>query len=147
MVSDWGSIIEMIAHGHAKDGKHAAEIAANAGSDMDMESYAYEDNLEQLVNNGKIDIALIDDSVKRILKLKFQLGLFDDPYKYCDEKREEKDVYSIENQNFAREVAKKSIVLLKNEKQLLPIKKDIKSIAIIGPLANDKNSQIGTSHV
>ncbi len=143
IVSDWGSIGELVPHGFAKDKYQASEIAIKAGSDMDMESYAYEDNLEPLVNDGKINIALIDDAVKRILKLKFQLGLFDDPYKYCDEKREEKDVYSIENQNFAREVAKKSIVLLKNENQLLPLKKDIKSIAIIGPLANDKNAPIG----
>ncbi|WP_428741690.1 beta-glucosidase BglX [Tenacibaculum sp.] len=143
IVSDWGSIGELVPHGFAKDKYQASEIAIKAGSDMDMESYAYENNLEQLVNDGKIDITLIDDAVKRILKLKFELGLFDDPYKYCDEEREKKEVYSIDNQNFAREVAKKSIVLLKNKTQLLPLKKDIKSIAVIGPLANDKNSPIG----
>lgn len=143
ILSDWGSIGEMIAHGYAKDNYQASEIAIKAGSDIDMESYAYENNLEQLVNDGKVDVALINDAVKRILKLKFELGLFDNPYKYCDEEREANEVYSIENQNFAREVAKKSIVLLKNEKQLLPLKKDIKSIAVIGPLANDKNSPLG----
>lgn len=143
IVSDWGSIGELIPHGFAKDNYQASEIAFKAGCDMDMESYAYENNLEQLVNDGNIEEALIDDAVKRILKLKFQLGLFDDPYKYCDEKREEREVYTSENQNFAREIAKKSIVLLKNEEQLLPLKKDIKSIAVIGPLADDKNTPIG----
>jgi beta-glucosidase len=144
ILSDWASIGDMIAHGYAKDKYQAAEIAIIAGCDVDMESYAYENNLEQLVKDGKVEVALIDDAVKRILKLKFDLGLFDDPYKYCDEEREEREVYTAENQNFAREVAKKSIVLLKNEKQLLPLKKDIKSIAIIGSLANDKNSPLGS---
>lgn len=143
IVSDWGSISKMIAYGFAKDKYQASEIAIKAGSDMDMESCAYETNLKKLVNDGNIDVKLIDDSVKRILKLKFELGLFDDPYKYCNEERETKEVYSIENQNFAREVAKKSTVLLKNEKQLLPLKKDIKSIAVIGPLANDKDTPLG----
>ena len=143
IVSDWGSIVEMIAHGYAKDKYQASQIAITAGCDMDMESYAYENNLEKLVKEGKVDIALIDDAVRRILKLKFELGLFDDPFKYCNEKREAKEVYSIENQIFAREVAKKSIVLLKNEKQLLPLKKDIKTIAVIGPLADDKDTPIG----
>jgi len=143
IVSDWGSIGEMIAHGYAKDKMQAAEIAANAGSDMDMESYAYEAYLEKLVNNGKVDIKLIDDAVKRILRVKFRLGLFDDPYKYCNEDREKNEIYSVENQQIAREVAKKSIVLLKNETKLLPINKNIKSIAVIGPLADDKDTPIG----
>lgn len=143
MVSDWGSIGEMIAHGYAKDKKHASEIAANAGSDMDMESYAYESSLEQLVKEDKVDEKLIDDAVKRILRIKFRLGLFDDPYKYCNEEREKNEIYTKENQDFAREVAKKSIVLLKNERKLLPLSKNIKSIAVIGPLANDKDTPIG----
>jgi len=143
IVSDWGSIGEMIAHGYARDKKHAAEIAANAGSDMDMESYAYEGYLEELVNEGKVDVALIDDAVRRILRVKFRLGLFDDPYKYCNEEREKNEIYTEENQAFSREVAKKSIVLLKNEKNILPLNKDVKSIAVIGPLADDKDTPIG----
>ncbi len=143
MVSDWGSIGEMIAHGFAKDKKHAAKIAANAGSDMDMESYAYEAHLEELVNNKKVDIALINDAVKRILRIKFRLGLFDDPYKYCNKEREKNEIFTKENQNFAREVAKKSIVLLKNETNLLPLNKTGKTIAVIGPLAEDKDSPLG----
>ena len=143
VVSDWGSIGEMIAHGYAKDLNQAAEIAVNAGSDMDMESYAYQPNLEQLVNDGKVKLSVIDDAVRRILRVKFKLGLFDDPYKYCNEERERNEIYSEENQKFAREVAKKSIVLLKNQSNLLPLNKNIKSIAVIGPLANDKDTPIG----
>ncbi|WP_246288438.1 beta-glucosidase BglX [Winogradskyella costae] len=143
MVSDWGSIGEMIAHGYAKDLKHASEIAINAGSDMDMESYAYEASLKTLLDEGKVSIGVIDDAVKRVLRVKFQLGLFDDPYKYCDVEREKTEVYSEENLVIARDVAKKSIVLLKNDNQVLPLSKDIKSIAIIGPLANDKNAPLG----
>ncbi len=143
IVSDWGSIGEMITHGYAKDKEQASEIAANAGSDMDMESYAYQNHLEQLVNEGKVNIKLIDDAVKRILRVKFRLGLFDDPYKYCNEEREKSEIYSVKNQQIAREVAKRSIVLLKNDSKLLPINKNIKSIAVIGPLADDKDTPIG----
>jgi beta-glucosidase len=143
MVSDWGSIGEMIAHGYAKNKEHASEIAANAGSDMDMESYAYQAHLEQLVEDGKVNLSLIDDAVKRILRIKFRLGLFDNPYRYCNEDREKNEIYTEENRVFSREVAKKSIVLLKNENNLLPINKTIKTIAVIGPLADDKDTPLG----
>jgi len=143
IVSDWGSIGEMIAHGYAKDKEHASEIAANAGSDMDMESYAYESYLENLVENKNVKLSLIDDAVRRILRVKFRLGLFDDPYKYCNEEREKTEIFTKENQAFSREVAKKSIVLLKNKKNLLPLNKNVKSIAVIGPLADDKDTPIG----
>jgi len=143
VVSDWGSIGEMIAHGYAKDKKHAAQIALNAGSDMDMESYAYEAYLEDLLKEGKVKMSQIDDAVKRVLRIKFELGLFDDPYKYCNEEREKTEVYSKENLEVARNVAKKSIVLLKNENNILPLSKNINSIAVIGPMADDKNSPLG----
>jgi len=143
MVSDWGSIGEMIAHGYATDKKHAAELAANAGSDMDMESYAYQAHLETLVKEGKVKESSIDDAVRRILRIKFKLGLFDDPYKYCNEEREKNEIYTKENQDFSREVAKKSIVLLKNETNLLPLAKTGKTIAVIGPLADDKDTPLG----
>tara|TARA_R110002050_G_scaffold1281_3_gene9245 strand:- start:60235 stop:62499 length:2265 start_codon:yes stop_codon:yes gene_type:complete len=144
MVSDWGSIGEMINHGYAKDAKQAASLAINAGSDMDMESYVYVKYLEELVKDGKVDIALIDDAVKRILKVKFELGLFDDPYKYCDEEREKEVIGSQENNEAVLDVAKKSIVLLKNEGQLLPLQKKGLNIAVIGALAADKNSPLGS---
>lgn len=144
VVSDWGSINEMMAHGYAKDSKQAAAIAANAGSDMDMESYAYVEHLAQLVREGQVKEALIDEAVKRILRVKFELGLFENPYKYCDEEREKATIGKPELHQEVLEMAKKSIVLLKNEKQLLPLAKEGKKIAVIGALANDKTSPLGS---
>ncbi|OGS81735.1 MAG: glycosyl hydrolase [Flavobacteria bacterium RIFCSPLOWO2_12_FULL_31_7] len=144
MVSDWGSINEMIPHGFAKDSKHAAEIALNAGSDMDMESYAYVDHLSTLVKEGKVKETLIDDAARRILKVKFELGLFENPYKYCNEAHEKATVGKKEIHDAVLDVAKKSIVLLKNENNLLPLPKSGKKIALIGALANDKTSPLGS---
>jgi beta-glucosidase len=144
VVSDWGSGLEMIDHGFAKDLKQAAELAANAGSDMDMESYSYVRHLKQLVEEGKVDIAVIDEAVKRILKVKFEMGLFDDPYKYCDAKREKELIYHPDHLAASLDMAKKSIVLLKNENNLLPLATTQKNIAVIGALANDKNSPLGS---
>ena len=144
VVSDWGSIEEMVAHGHAKDGKHAAQIAANAGSDMDMESYLYVNELAGLVREGKVKEAYIDDAARRILRVKFELGLFDDPYKYCDEQREKEVIGQHAFHEASLDIAKKSIVLLKNENQLLPLKKQGQKIALIGALASDKTSSLGS---
>ena len=144
VVSDWGSIEEMVTHGHAKDGKHAAQIAANAGSDMDMESYLYVNELAALVREGKVKEAYIDDAAKRILRVKFELGLFDDPYKYCDEQREKEVIGQPAFHEAALDMAKKSIVLLKNDNQLLPLKKQDQKIALIGALASDKTSPLGS---
>ncbi|MCK0124631.1 beta-glucosidase BglX [Gelidibacter sp. F2691] len=144
VVTDWGSINEMIAHRQAKDRLHAAEIAIKAGADMDMESYAYVNELAQLVNEGKVDIGLIDDAVKRILRVKFELGLFEDPYKYCNETTETEVIGSKRINDIVLDVAKKSIVLLKNENQILPLKKEGQKIALIGALANDKTSPLGS---
>ncbi|MFC4720890.1 beta-glucosidase BglX [Geojedonia litorea] len=144
MVSDWGSISEMINHKYAKDGKHAAELAINAGSDMDMESNLYVKELAGLVREGKVKEELIDDAVKRILRVKFQLGLFDDPYKYCNESREKEIIGKQEFHDAVLDVAKKSIVLLKNENNLLPLKKNGQKIALIGALAGDKTSPLGS---
>ena len=145
IVSDWGSIKEMIAHGYAKNNKHAAELAAKAGSDMDMESYAYRNHLTDLVKEGKVSEEVIDDAVRRILRVKFELGLFDDPYRYCDEDRERNVTGSEQMHEAALDMAKKSIVLLKNEYQLLPLEKTNQTtIALIGPLAADKTSPLGS---
>ncbi len=143
VVSDWGSITEMVAHGHAKDGTHAAELAVNAGSDMDMESYLYVNNLAQLIKDGKVDEAHITDAARRILKVKYELGLFDDPYKYCNEKREARIIGNKEVTDAVLDMAKKSIVLLKNDKNLLPLSKSGQKITVIGALANDKTSPLG----
>ena len=139
VVSDWGSIGEMIAHGYAKNSYEAAMKAIIAGSDMDMESRCYRDNLKQLVEDGKIDISVINEAVKRILVKKFELGLFDDPFRFCDAEREKQQTNNPENRKWAREIGEKSIVLLKNDAQadgklLLPLSKQTKKIALIGPL-------------
>ena len=144
VVSDWGSIGEMINHGYAKDSKQATEIAINAGSDIDMESNAYVENLANLVREGKVKESLVDDAAKRILRVKFELGLFKNPYKYCDETREKQTVGKQEFQDDVLDMAKKSIVLLKNENELLPLKKSGQKIGLIGALANDKTSPLGS---
>ncbi|WP_445749408.1 beta-glucosidase BglX [Polaribacter sp.] len=144
IVSDWGSIAEMIPHGYAEDIKHAAELAANAGSDMDMESSAYVLELANLVKEGKVDEKLIDDAAKRILRVKFELGLFDNPYLYCNEEHEKDVVGKRAFHDDALDIAKKSIVLLKNENNILPLKKENQKIALIGALANDKTSPLGS---
>lgn len=144
VVSDWGSIGEMMDHGYAKNLEEAAKLAALAGSDMDMESYAYVKHLAQLVKDKKIDESLINDAAGRILKVKFELGLFDDPYKYCDATREKELTGSKALNDAALDMAKKSIVLLKNNNQLLPLKKQGLNIAVIGALANDKTSPLGS---
>lgn len=143
VVSDWNSIGELIPHGFASDLKHAGEISLNAGLDMDMESRAYITHLKQLVEEDKVDEDVIDESVKRILRIKFLLGLFDDPYKYCDKEREQKNIMTSDIKIASQEVARRSFVLLKNEKNILPLKKDYKKIAIIGPLANNSEDPIG----
>ena len=143
IVSDWGSIDQMIPHGFARDGEHAAELAVIAGSDMDMESSLYVSKLVGLVESGKVNEELLDDAVRRILRVKYELGLFDDPYKYCNQDRSDAELGTDENMGVALEAAKKSIVLLKNESQLLPLNKRNQTVAIIGQLANDKNSPLG----
>ncbi len=142
VVSDWGSIGEMVNHGVAKDKYEAGNLAANAGNDMDMESNSYRDHLLQLVKDGKVSEKTIDEAVRRILRIKFKLGLFDDPYKYCNEELEKKEVMSEANLNMARDVSRKSIVLLKNNNQILPISSDVKTIAVIGPLADSKKDML-----
>ena len=144
VVSDWGSMKEMIAHGYAQDDKQAAEMALNAGSDIDMESYVYVEHLSALVREGKVKEALVDDAVRRVLQLKFELGLFDNPYKYCDEVHEKATVGKAAFQENVLDMAKKSIVLLKNENDVLPLPKSGKKIALIGALANDKTSPLGS---
>ncbi|KLT71633.1 beta-glucosidase BglX [Flavobacterium sp. ABG] len=143
VVSDWGSIGEMIAHGYSKDLKAAALSAITAGSDMDMESNAYRYHLAELVKEGKVAVDLIDDAVKRILRKKFELGLFEDPYRYSDEKRAEKVLNNPENRKAAREVAQKSIVLLKNDSETLPLSKNLKTIAFIGPMVKEYKANMG----
>ncbi len=143
VVSDWGSIGEMLNHGNVRDSADAAFTALTAGSDMDMESRCYKNNLATLVKDKKIKIELIDDAVKRILRKKFEMGLFDDPYKFCNEQRENEQRNNIQNLLAAKIMAEKSIVLLKNENNILPLSKNIKTIACIGPLIKAVRENLG----
>jgi len=143
IVSDWGSVGEMINHGFVKDNYEAAMAAANAGSDMDMESRAYVQNLAKLVKEGKVKMEVVDDAVRRILRMKFEMGLFDDPYKFSNEAREKQQWNNAEHLKAARDIAKKSIVLLKNEKQVLPLSKQTKTIALIGPFIKAQSDNLG----
>ena len=144
VISDWASIGEMITHGYAADASDAAKKAAIAGCDMDMESHIYITELVQLINNGSVKESVVDDAVRRILRVKFELGLFDNPYKYCDESREKAIIGNKANNAAVLDMAKKSIVLLKNKKNLLPLKKSGVKIALIGALATDKTSPLGS---
>ena len=143
VVSDWGSIGEMVAHGYVKDGKGAALSAITAGSDMDMESNAYRNNLAQLVAENKVPVSLVDDAVRRILRKKFALGLFDDPYRFSDPAREQAELNNPAHRQAARDMAAKSIVLLKNSKHVLPLSKNVKTIAFIGPMVKASKDNHG----
>jgi len=144
IVSDWGSIRECINHRIAPTSDGVAEAAILAGLDMDMESNAYP-ALPRLVKEGKVPLSVVDESVRRVLRMKFALGLFEDPYRGCSAEREKKEFLSAENRAAAREVARKSMVLLKNDKNVLPLDANkTTSIALIGPLANTKNDLLGT---
>ncbi len=143
VVTDYTSINEMVLHGYAADDKHAAELSVNAGVDMDMQGAVYYHHLADLVKEGKVKVSRIDDAVRRILHLKFLLGLFDDPYRFCDEAREKRLIMAPEHQAAARDMARKSIVLLRNEKQTLPLSRQIKTLAVIGPLADSKQDMLG----
>jgi len=143
VVSDWGSIGEMVPHGYAKDNKEAAEKAILAGSDMDMESRAYMAELPALVKEGKVDVKFIDDAARRILIKKFEMGLFDDPYRFSNDKRQQEQTNNLENRKFGREFGSKSIVLLKNTNKVLPLSKSTKTVALIGPFGKETTANHG----
>ncbi|MBH8568123.1 beta-glucosidase BglX [Microvirga sp. STS02] len=144
VVSDWGSIGELANWGYAADKTDAAQKAITAGSDMDMESDAYHQKLAQLVQAGKVNISLVDEAVRRILRKKFELGLFDDPYRFSDEKREKQVLSDPQNRAAARQMAQKSLVLLKNENATLPLAKALRRVALIGPLAKARRDLNGS---
>jgi beta-glucosidase len=150
VVTDYTSINEMIDHGYARDEKHAAELAIKAGIDMDMQGAVFYNHLKELVEEGTVSEENIDESVRNVLELKYDLGLFDDPYKYFDKEREKDVLFSDEIMAHSLESAKRSIVLLKNEefkgKKLLPMKAGNKRIAVIGPLGDDQRNMLGTWH-
>lgn len=147
VVSDWASGAEMVNHGFTKDLKEASIFAAKAGCDMDMESNTYVEHLAELVKEGQVEESIVDEAVSRILRVKYELGLFDDPYKYCDEAREKELLYHEKHQQASLDMARKSIVLLKNEGNILPLSKNKKGIAVIGALADDQTSPLGNWRV
>jgi len=142
VVSDYTAITEMIAHGFAKDAKDAARLAINAGVDQDMMSNAYRLYLKDLVDDGQVDEAYINDACRRVLMAKYKLGLFEDPYRYCNANLEKETIYKKEFLQAARHSAAISSVLLKNDKSVLPLNSK-QSIALIGPLAKDKENILG----
>ena len=144
VISDWASIREMIPWGFSKDEKAAAISAVEAGTDMDMEGGIYVPYLIDLVKQGKVKQEFVDDAVRRILRVKYELGLFDNPYRFLDEKREKEVIGSKANREAVLDMAKKSIVLLKNDTNLLPLKKSGQKIVLLGSLAESKNSPLGS---
>lgn len=138
VVSDYTGINELVFHGIAEDNKHAAELAANAGIDMDMTGATFINYLTKLVEEGKVSEKVIDNAARRVLEMKFILGLFDDPYRYLDENRAKATLQKPEFMDVARKAASQSVVLLKNNNNILPIKKDTpKKVALIGAMIKD----------
>jgi beta-glucosidase len=142
VVSDYNAVKELVTHGVAANGKEATALALAAGVDMDMFSRLYSENAESLIKEGRISEERVDQAVRRVLRLKYQLDLFDHPYA-ADEGRESATLLNAAHLAEARELAARSFVLLKNDRQTLPISRDLKSIAVIGPLADDPQSMIG----
>ncbi|MFL9836217.1 beta-glucosidase BglX [Flavobacterium sp. ST-75] len=142
IVADYNGVGEIPSHGLG-DMKNASKLALNAGLDMDMVSEGYLNNLSGLIKEGKVDLEQVDKACRRILEAKYKLGLFKDPYKFCDSKRAKKDIYTKEHRAIARKTASESFVLLKNEDNVLPLDKT-KTIAVIGPLANTASNMVGT---
>ncbi len=143
VVSDYTGDEEMIAHGYAKDGRDAARLALLAGVDMSMQSGLYRQHLPGLVRSGEVPLAVLDASVRRVLAMKATLGLFDDPFRRIDEKREVARSMLPKTRALAREAGRKAIVLLKNERDLLPLPRSGKRIALIGPFASGQHDLIG----
>ena len=142
VVSDYTSVKELINHGLASDDAQAARAALSAGVDMEMVSRLYNANGAALLKSGELSQQAIDDAVRRILRIKFRLGLFNKPY--ADQGLERKTIFNASNRSVARTVAARSMVLLKNDGNLLPLRKDVKSIAVIGPLADSAKDMIGS---
>lgn len=143
VVSDWTAIAELIPHGIAQDSTEAGIRALTAGVDMDMSSLIFEQYLPTTIAKRTLPAKVLDDAVRRVLRAKFKLGLFDDPYRSGSAGREKSAILTRENIELARRVACESIVLLKNEKNLLPLSKNLKTIAVLGPLSDDSTQPLG----
>lgn len=136
VVTDYTSINEMVYHGYAKDLAHAGELAINAGTDMDLQGGVFKNNLQQSIEDGRVSAERIDDAVRAVLKMKLKLGLFENPYKYCNSEKEKDKILCQSHLELARDAARKSMVLLKNDNATLPLTES-QNIALIGPLADD----------
>ncbi|MBW4332069.1 glycoside hydrolase family 3 C-terminal domain-containing protein [Stakelama sp. CBK3Z-3] len=147
VVSDYTGDLEMVAHGYAKDARDAARIAFLAGVDMSMQSGLYIQYLPDLVRSGDVPMARLDQAVRRVLAVKAKLGLFDDPFRRIDPKREKTRIRTPQMLSLSREAARSSIVMLKNEGDLLPLPRSGKRIALIGPFASGKHDLIGPWNV
>lgn len=143
VVSDYTAINELVPHGLARDEAQAAELAANAGVHMDMQGETFVKHLPELVQQGRVGQATVDDAVRRILEMKYRIGLFEDPYRYSDEAREDAATYAPEHLAAARDMARRSLVLLKND-GVLPLSDEATSIAVIGPLADSEADMVGS---
>lgn len=141
VVADWNAVVQLVNQGMAKDGKEAAMYAINAGLDMDMVDNLYMEHLEALVNEGKVPMERVDDAVRRVLTLKFRLGLFENPY--TEEKPENERILLPASLEVAERAAVESMVLLKNDNNVLPLKSGQK-IALIGPLARNQEDLLGS---
>ncbi|MEH6418264.1 beta-glucosidase BglX [Pseudomonas sp. CGJS7] len=143
VVSDYTSDFELIAHGYAADEKHAAQLSLNAGLDMSMQSGVFMDHLAALVGEGAVSLATLDAAVRRILEVKARMGMFDNPYRSLVVPAEGPAPYLAEHDALARDAARRSVVLLKNSGELLPLRKSGQRIALIGPFARDRENLAG----
>ena len=143
LVSDWTGIMELLRHGVAEDTVRATIVGMNAGVDIDMSGGFYLKHLPTLVRSGKLHYAIVDDAVRNVLRAKYRLGLFHGPYRYSDEQRQRNLTLHADHIAFARDIARKSIVLLKNDRNTLPLSKNVGTIAVVGPLATDTRSALG----
>lgn len=143
VVTDYGSINEMLQHGVGGDQKGASAMALKAGTDMDMCAEGFLNTLKQSYDDGTVSMRDIDKACRRVLEAKYKLGLFQNPYKYCDASRRAKDIFTPENRKIARDITAETFVLLKNAGNILPLNQERK-IALIGPLANDRANLSGT---
>jgi len=144
VVTDYTAIMELLFHGVAEDEAHASELALKAGIDMSMQDGYFQLTLKDLLEADRISMADIDKAVERVLRVKYQLGLFEDPFRYSDVEREKAEIMKPENIAAARDMARKSVVLLKNEDSVLPFSDNVRTIAVIGPMGDNKRDMIGS---
>jgi beta-glucosidase len=143
VVSDWTGVAELVNHGVGADNAAVGKAALDAGVDVDMVSEIYVKSLPALVRSGAVSMATLDEAVRRMLRLKYRLGLFTDPYRAIDPARERAAMLTAENRSLARDAGRRSIVLLKNDGNLLPLRKEVRTLAVIGALAADSGAGIG----